>query len=271
MFDVFQIPFMQQALVATVLVGVTCAFLSVFVVLRRIVFVGVALAQLSSAGVALALFLGVTAGFALTGASLAFMLVGVVFFALPTVGRRVSQEAVIGTGYAAAAALGILLVARSAAGESHMLNLLFGNILAATPKDNLLMAIVFACVGLVHHRFHKEFIFVSFDPEMARTLGVRTRGWDLLLFLTVGVTIAVAIRVAGALLVFAFLVIPGLTGLLAGGKLGRAFLVSIGAAVISAVAGLHLSFIFDLPSAATMIVLACAVLGITAVFGRRSS
>jgi len=266
MLEVFRIPFMQQALLAGLLVAVTCAFLGVFVVLKRIVFVGIALAQLSSAGVALALLLGLSAGLYPTLFSLLFMSVGIFLFSVTT--RRIPQESLIGIGYAGAAALGILLVARSAAGESHMLNLLFGNILAATPKDILLLVAAFGLVGLLHFFFHKEFIFVSFDAEMASALGLKARLWDLLLYLSIGVTIAVAIKVAGALLVFALLVIPATGALLAARRLRGVFLLSGGLAVIPVVAGLWLAFVWDLPPAATIVMLAFGLLLLALLAGK---
>ena len=127
---------------------------------------------------------------------------------------------------------------------------------------------VFGGVGLVHYLFHKEFLFVSFDPEMARTLGVRARGWDLLLYLTLGVTIAIAIRVAGALLVFAFLVIPGIVGLALSSRLRYAFAISAAAAIVPAVSGLYLSFVLDLPSAATIVLAAFVLLCLALPVGR---
>ncbi len=268
MIEIFQIPFMQQALLASLLAGVTCAFLAVFVVLKRVVFVGIALAQLSSAGVALALLLGLTAGWHLTLSSLVFMLAGVALFSAPLGGRQLPREAIIGIAYAVASALGILLVARSAAGESHMLYLLFGNILAVTPLDNWLMGGVFAAVALIHYLFHKEFVLVSFDPETADTLGVRSRRWELLFYLTLGVTIAIALRVLGALLVFSFLVIPGVIGLLVAPRLRGAFVGAALAAVVSAAAGLYLSFALDLPTAATIVLLAFALLCFSGLWAR---
>lgn len=268
MIEAFRIPFMQQALLAAVLVSSACAFLAVFVVLKRIVFVGMALAQLSSAGVALGLMLGLMENVHLTLFSLLFMLAGVALFAAPVAGRRLPRESLVGAVYSLASALGVLLVARSAAGESRMLGLLFGNILAASPWDNLTMAAVFAGIGLVHWLFHKEFVFVSFDPEMAQTVGLRAGAWDLLLHLTLGATIAVAIRTAGALLVFTFLVVPGMVGLGVGRGLRAAFVASVVAAVVPAVVGLYLSFALDLPTAATMVVLSLAVLLLSAPLWR---
>lgn len=264
MIEVFRISFMQQALLASLIVGVVCAFLGVYVVLKRIVFVGVALAQLSSAGVATALLFGASPMLF----SFAFMLAGVAAFSVRTQERHVPRESLIGVAYATATALGILLVAKSARGESHMLGLLFGNILAVTTTDVYVLAGVCAIVMLVNYLFAKEFLLSSFDPETAQTLGVRARLWDLLFYLALGVVIAVSIRIAGALLVFAFLVIPAVTALLLARRLKTALALAAALSVVPVVAGLYLSFVWDLPSAATivllMFVLVCLALPVAA-------
>ena len=110
-----------------------------------------------------------------------------------------------------------------------------------------------ALVALVHTLFAKEFLFVSFDPETANALGYRTRFWEMLFYLTLGLTIAFAIRVAGVLLVFSLLVLPGVTALLLTRHLRRAFPVAILAGVLPIGIGLTLSYALDFPSAASII------------------
>lgn len=259
MFQVFGIPFMREALVATLLLGGMSAYLSIYIVLKRIVFVGITLAQLCSAGVALAILTGWNA----TVCSMTAMLLGVMLFSIRPTRERVPKESFIGLAYAFSAALGMILISKSAQGETHLLNVLFGNVLAVTRQDVMIMVWTFSVVALIHALFYKEFIFVSFDPDMARTLGIPSRFWETLLYLTLGITIAVGIRVAGALLVFAFLVIPGLAGLLMADRLRWAFWVSIAVAAISSVFGLYWSFKYDVPSGAC-IVAVCAVAGIIA-------
>lgn len=254
--EVFQIPFMQMAVIVSLLITTLCAYLAVFVVLKRIVFVGVALAQMSSAGVALALLIG----FSPTVLSLVFMLAGVALFSLRQQERQVPRESIIGITYAAAAAIGVILIAKSAQGESRMLNLLFGNVLAVKTVDIYVMLGVFLPVAALHLLFQKEFIFTSFDYDTATTLGVRARRWDLLFYLTLGMTIATAIRTAGALLVFAMLVIPGVTALILSRRMSTAFGVSIVAGLVPVVLGLYLSFILDLPSAAAIVFLSFLLL-----------
>ncbi len=116
---------MQQALLSGVLVALFCSYIGLYVVLKRTVFVSVALAKMSSAGVAL----GLMQGFSPSWGAAIFTLLGVILFSLRIAPRRVPHESYIGLIYCVAGALGILLIARSAQGESHMMTLLQGNVL----------------------------------------------------------------------------------------------------------------------------------------------
>src|SRR3990170_452310 len=131
MISLFRDSFLQTALIASLVVGAVCAYLGVYVVLRRIVFVGAALAQVSSAGVGLAMLAGQNPSLV----SLAMTLGGVAAFSVKSKDRRTTQESLIGIGYAVASALAVLFVAKSAQGEAHMLDVLSGNILTVTPAE----------------------------------------------------------------------------------------------------------------------------------------
>ena len=247
----------RDALYGALVIGVTCAVLSTYVVLRRIVFVGAALAQLSSAGIALALWLAGFAGLAglgrhPTAVSLVVTLLGALFFGLGGGRRLVSSEASIGVTYAVAAAAGILLIAKAVTGEAHDI-FLQGNILGITRKDTLVLLAVSLPVLLLHGVFFKEFLFVSFDRETARTLGYRVTAWDLLLYFTLGVVITGAMQFAGVLLVFNFLVLPAVTGLLLASTLRGTIAVAVLSALLAVLIGFSLSVPFDLPSAPAII------------------
>jgi ABC-type Mn2+/Zn2+ transport system permease subunit len=249
----------REALYGALVIAVACSVLGVYVVLRRIVFVGAALAQLSSAGIALSMYLsgiGVAAG--LTGHPVAMALVvtlaGALFFGAEGGGARgpVPPDATIGVTYAVAAAAGILLIAKAKSGEAHDI-FLQGNILSITLKDTLVLLGVSVPVLLVHLLFYKEFLFVSFDRETARTLGYRVGGWNMLLYLTLGLVIAFAMQFAGVMLVFNFLVLPAVTGLLLARRMGGVFFWSVASAVVAAVIGFVLSVPFDLPTGPAII------------------
>ena len=247
--QVFGLDFMQRALWAGLLVGGVCAYLGVYVVLRRIVFVGVALSEMSSAGVALSLLMN----FSPMLGSVGLMLAGVGLFSVQWAPRKVRQDAFIGIGYVVASALAILLIAKSAQGEGHLLALLFGNILTVTTQDVLATALALGGVLLVHLLFAKELLFVSFDPDTAQAAGYHARFWEALLYVTIGLTIAFAIHAVGVLMTFAALVLPAVTSLLLTRRMPAALLGSVLAGLLPVPVGLYLSFVWDLPSAATIV------------------
>ena len=248
----------KDALFGALIMALACSVLGVYVVLRRIVFVGAALAQLSSAGIALGLFLyGLGIGGELTHHPVAMALIvtiaGAMFFGIGGGGRAgVPPDATIGVTYAVAAAVGILLIAKAKTGEAHDI-FLQGNILGITRLDTMILLAVAVPVLLVHAVFYKEFLFVSFDRETARTLGYNVRFWNLLLYFTLGVVIAYAMQFAGVMLVFNFLVLPAVTGVLLARSMGGIFAVAAGSALLAALVGFSLSVPFDLPSGPTII------------------
>jgi len=254
--EMFQQDFMLSVLAGTVIVAGLCAYLGVFIVLRRAVFVGAALAQVSSLGVAVALWLGGAFGLAgghdlpWWGQPLALLLTLVAAVALAIQYREHSlpRETLVGVVYAAAAGLAILVVAVTAGGEAAVVNLLFGNVLTISGSGVVGLVVLAVLVGVVHGLFFKEFLFAAFDPDMATALGVRARWWNVLLFLTIGVTISFAIRAAGALVVFNFLVLPAATGLLLGGRMRSVLVIAVAAGVVATVVGVEISYVGDLPT-----------------------
>lgn len=248
--------FLWQALYAGVIVAALCSYLGLFVVARRMVFVGVALAEISSAGIALGLLLG----FAPLWGALAFMLLGVTLFSRRWAPRRVPPDASIGVFYTLATALGILLIAKSAQGESHMLTLLRGDVLAVYPSETLQMALVFAAIGLIHFLFGKEFLLVSLDRDMASTLGYNAARWDFLLFLTIGVAVSLSIRSVGVLLTATMLIVPASTAFLLAPRWHRAALVAPLLGVGAVAIGLWLSLLGDFPASAVIVAVSFACL-----------
>jgi ABC-type Mn2+/Zn2+ transport system permease subunit len=252
----------RDALYGSLVIALACSVLGVYVVLRRIVFVGAALAQMSSAGIALALFLGGFAATSVLGAhpvalSLVVTLAGALFFGLG--GRAtITPDATIGSTYAVAAAAGILLIAKASTGEAHDI-FLQGNILGMTRRDMFVLLAVTVPVLLVHALFYKEFLFVSFDRDTARTLGFNVKFWNLLLYLTLGLVIAFAMQFAGVMLVFSFLVLPAVTGLLIAQNMRGTFTLAIASALLAAVIGFSLSIPYDLPTGPAMIAVSGAL------------
>jgi ABC-type Mn2+/Zn2+ transport system permease subunit len=256
MIEIFSIPFMQSALLASAIVSLLCAFLGVFVVLKRMVFLSAALAQISTAGMALAFLTALDP----TKLGLIVALLASVLFALAASHGRMPRDTILGISYVGAFALSILFISKAAQGTEELQHLLQGNILTITNGQLYALAITLVVIGLVHYLFHKEFLFVSFDAETARTQGYNTAGWNLLLFLTIGTVVAIGTRISGALLIFAFLVVPAMIALSLFKKMKLVFIAAMIASLISVIIGLYFSFRLDLPSGPSITAVLLAIL-----------
>jgi len=266
--EMFQQGFMVNVLAGSMIAAAVCSYLGVFIVLRRAVFVGAALAQVSSLGVALALFAtgvleahyAVHVHLAPQPAALALTVAAAVALAVQHKEIRLPRETIVGVAYAAASGLAILVVAMSAHAESEVLNLLFGNVLAIDTGEVAVLAGLAVAVGLTHWLFFKEFLMVSFDPDMATALGIGARRWNVALFLTIGVTISLAIRAAGALVVFDFLVLPAATALMLRAGIRATFLIAVLTGTASSLIGISASYVADLPSGPTIVAVSTLLL-----------
>jgi len=242
--DLWQLDFLRDALAASILIGLMLSVMGVYVVQRRIIFVGAALAQVSAAGVALGILVGLHAEWV----AMAATLLGVALLSVHP--RRVSMpsEGAIGIGYALASTLAILLIARAPGGEADTLLLLYGNILAVPPFELMELAILCPFLLVVHVLFRKEFLMVSFNPDTCRAMGVPVALWNLVLYVTIGIGIAAGIRVAGSLLTFSYLVVPALAGLMVSRRTWHVTAVAVGVALLGSVAGIEASVRWDLPT-----------------------
>jgi ABC-type Mn2+/Zn2+ transport system permease subunit len=236
--------FIRTALAGTAVIGAVCAYLGVYVVLRRIVFVGATLAQISSAGIAL----GILTGWNPNLVSLAFTFAAVLFFGHPSFGRRWPQDAILGVAFTVSGAVAVLLVAHTATGNEEVVHLVQGNLLAMTSDEARWLAVVFIIVFVVHLLFYKEFLYLSFDPQMAETQGYRPGRWSFAFYALLGLAIALAIKAIGILLMFAFLVIPAIVGLTVARRLAAAFAVAMASAAVAVFLGIWLSYEYDFPS-----------------------
>lgn len=255
------------AYLATLAIGLVCAYLGLFTVLRRIVFTGVALAQLAAAGVAAAFFAapllpeawaGAAARHGATVGSLGAAIGGALGLELGRGSeRQLAPDARVGLAYAASSALAVLFVWRSPHGLAELRNILAGEVLLARQEERASLYLGLAAIALVHAVYRQRFWLVSFDPELARALGLPARRLTLLLTATLAAAVALALKAGGLLLVFAFLLAPALSGLALGRRLGEATRLALAAACGASLAGFLTAVAADLPVAPTI---ACALL-----------
>lgn len=254
--------FMQKALLASVMVGIVCAVLGCFVVLRSMAFLGDALAHAVLPGVAVAYLVGANL---LAGALVAGLLVAV-GISYVSRGETIREDTAIGIFFAAALALGVVLISTMSTYAVDLTHVLFGNVLGVTVTDlwisGALSAAVLAGVFLLYRRL----LVVSFDPVLGRTLGLKIEGLRTLLFLMLAATIVVSLRTVGVALVAAMLITPPAGAYLLTRRLPAMMAVSAAIGVISAVAGLYASYYLDVATGAAMVLIATGIFVLAFLF-----
>jgi zinc/manganese transport system permease protein len=242
-------------IVACVLLPWLLVYLGLHVVQRGIIFIDIAMAQMASLGICVAVLLHLDLESWTTFAiALGFTLAGAAVFSIT--GKRASQvpqEAVIGISYVVAAAAAVLLLSRAAEGDEQIKQMLVGNILLVTPLEVGKCFGLFVAVGLFHFFLRKNFLLVSFDRDGAYQKGLRVRWWDFLFYAVFGLVVTSFVRIAGVLLVFSYLIVPAVCGINLASRIGNRLLIGWIIALIGGIAGLFLSFYWDLPSGAAIV------------------
>jgi len=265
--DPFRYAFMQHALLAAVLVGVTCAVLGVYVVQRRMAFVGDAMAHTTLPGLVVAHLWG----WNLAAGGLAAAVLTAVAIAWVSRRRRVAEDTAIGVVFTGMFAVGVLLMSRTRSYRdlSHML---FGNVLGVTTADLYLIAGVAAVVLVTLALFHKELELTSYDPTHAEVIGLRAGAMRLLLLGLLALAVVTGIQAVGVILTNALLVTPAAAAALLADSFPRRMLVAAVIAAGCATGGLFASYRLEASSGAS-IVLACTaaflVAAAVAGFARR--
>jgi ABC-type Mn2+/Zn2+ transport system permease subunit len=249
------------ALYGSILVGVICAFIGVYIVARRVVFFGAVLTQVSVLGLAMT-FLPFFAVPHTVGTLIVTLTSAVVLSRMLT-GRKIPRDAVLGFVFVSSIAARILILQKAPKVEaSEIENLLRGDILFVTPDLFFMMLGAFVLAAVIHLLFYKEFTYISFDPETARTQGFNAVIWDMIFYLVAGVVISFATHMVGDLFVFGFLVVPAMAGMLISRKVGAIFAIAVVTGIIAPILGLFVAFRYDFPSSPAIVGVACAIVAL---------
>ncbi len=263
--------FFRQGLAASVLVGTLCGLIGVYVVLRRMSYIGHGLSHAVFGGAVVAyvasidFYLG--AG---TWAFLSALLINAIARS-----RRVGADAAIGIVTTASFAVGVALISQTRSFTLNFEAALFGNILGVTPLDLVVIAGVTLAVGAFIVLFYKSLLFMTFDPEVAPIFGVRSRLIDTLFSLALAATIVASINIVGVTLIAATLIIPASTARLLTDSFSRMLLLSAALGAAAGLLGMYVSFWADISSGATIVLIEAAGFGAaylwSSLHGRRSA
>jgi manganese/iron transport system permease protein len=257
--------FMQRALAASLLVGVLCAVMGCWVVLRSMAFMGDALAHGILPGVAIAYLLK---GSLLVGALVAAV---VVALGVGVVSRQgaLKEDTAIGILFAAALSLGVLLISTIRTYAVDLTHILFGNVLGVSTGDLWLTAGLGAAILIAVFVLYRPFLLVSFDPVFASTLRLRTELLRSVMLVLLALTIVVSLQTVGVGLVAAMLVTPGATAYLLVRRLPAMMAVAAAIGAFSSVAGLYLSYYLNAASGAAVVLTATVVFALVFLFSPR--
>jgi manganese/iron transport system permease protein len=260
-----QYAFMTRAFAASVIVGVLCAVMGTYVVLRGMAFLGDAMAHAILPGVALAYLLH---GNLLAGALIAAVVVAI-SIGFVSRGGAVKEDTAIGILFAAALALGVALISSIQTYAVDLTHILFGNVLGVSPGDMWLTGGLglFVLVVVVAH--YKQFLVISFDPILAATLRLPAELLRNMMLVLLALTVVVSLQTVGVGLSAAMLVTPAATAYLLTRRLAPMMLVSAAIGAVSSLLGLYLSYYLNIVSGSAMVLTATVIFVLAFLFNPR--
>lgn len=231
------------------------AYLGLHVIERGVIFVDLALAQTAALGAAVAFLLGYqlhSVGSYLI--SLICALIAAAAFAATRFRKPiVPQEALIGILYAVAGAALILVLSHAPEGGEGLKALMVGHLLFLDWFEIIKILVLYLVIGVIHWLYRKQFLLISQNPDGAFASGYSVRLWDFLFYATFAVVVTSSVEIAGVLLVFSFLVVPAVCGILLAESIAGRLLVGWVVSLISSILGVLASYHLDLPTGATVV------------------
>ena len=263
--DILHFEFMRNALFAAILSSVACGIIGTYVVVRKIGFISGGIAHTAFGGIGLGYYLGVNP---LVGI-IPFSLAAALGIGLLTRKAKVAEDTAIGAFWAAGMAIGVILIGLTPGYAPNLFSYLFGNILTVPSSDLKLILMLDLMIALMVWLFSKEFLAISFDEEYARISGLKTVALDLLMLCLIALTVVIMVRVVGIVMVIALLTIPAAVARNFSRTLQGMMALAIAFSVMFSIAGLWLSWVFDVASGATIILVASFVFLVTALMKAR--
>jgi zinc transport system permease protein len=267
--DIFRLlgyRFFQFALLGGIISALTCAWVGLFLVLRKEVMIGDGIAHTAFGGVAIGLFLGVDPVFT------AFLISVLAVFGVSYMRKKglASSDSAIAMMLALGFSTGLIVISLAGGFNVELLSYLFGSVLTIDEQDLLVIAILGISTFLFMGLFHKELLSITFDEEDARLAGLPIGPLSVAFNMLVATTIALSIKVIGIILVVALLVIPGLSALQLGLPFKKTVAATLSFAIVSMVTGILLSAILNVAASGVIIFTAAAFFLLTSVYKKLS-
>jgi zinc transport system permease protein len=266
MIEAISSPFMQKAFIAGILVSILTGIISVFVVLRKMSFIGAGISHSAFGGVAIGVFTGINP--LLT----AVIYTIIIALGIETTSRkgRISGDVSIGIFYSVSMALGIALVSLSKSYNVDLFGYLFGNILAITRGEILLTLVTFVIITGILVIFLKELFLATYNEELAQVSGINVKLLNILFLIALSIAIVISIRIVGIIMVSALLVIPGATARLFAKNLFSMITISCSTGIVSVIVGLLISYEFGIATGASIVLTASSIFFVSLLLKKQS-
>ncbi|HII84208.1 MAG TPA: metal ABC transporter permease [Methanobacterium subterraneum] len=249
MTGILQYTFMQNAFLAAVLVSVACGLVGTYVVVKRIVFISGGISHAAFGGIGLGYFLGVNPILA----AIPFSIASALLMGLTSKKVKVSEDTAIGILWSLGMAIGIIFINLTPGYVPDLMSYLFGSILTVPTSDLVIMFILDIIIITLVYLLRREFQGISFDEEFSQVMGMHTTAIYLILLSLVALSVVVMIKVVGVILVIALLTIPAAIAKQYTYHLGRMMFISVILGMILTTGGLYISYLFNLASGATIV------------------
>jgi zinc transport system permease protein len=265
--EILSYGFIQRALIAGTLIAVLCAVLGVFLVLRRLSLIGDGLAHVTFGSVAVSLFFRVNPVY-VTLAAVPLVLLSSLGILRLTDRARIYGDAAIGIVSSLGIACGVLLASVAGGYNVDLLSYLFGNILSISPTELYFSALLFCVVMVLIGFLYNDLFAITFDEDLAVTSGIKTGGINAALVLLTALTVVLSMKVVGIMLISALLILPAVTALQVARGFRATLFSAAGFAVFSVVSGIFGSFVLNLPTGATIVIINILLFGLVFSFKR---
>lgn len=254
-----QYAFMVRGFIAVILVGIVCATVGTYVVLRGMAFFGDALSHAILPGIAIGYLVGNGARAPLFWWAMGTSVITSLAIGAISRSAKIKEDTAIGIIFAGMFALGIALISTVRSYSVDLTHFLFGDVLGVRGSDLWLIGVFSALIVLVILAFYKEFLVLSFDPILAETLRLPARALDYLLIVLIAMTIVVSLQTVGVALMVAMLITPAATAYLLTRRLPVMMALSAAIAAFAGVLGLYLSYYFNIASGAAIVLTATVI------------
>ena len=257
--EILSFSFMQRALISGIAIAILCSVVGLFLVLRRYSLFGDAVAHSSFGGIALGLMAGVYPLWTAYGVSLISALI------ITKIKNKfnISGDASVAVLLSSGIAVGLVIIGLSGGFTFDIFSFLFGSILLVSVNDTILILALTGIILIIVLLLYRQILYSTFNEEQAKVSGIPVEKINYLIVFMAGITVVTSIQLVGVLLISALFVIPNVTAIMYGRGFRQTAIMSIGFSVFSVVAGILLSYVFDITPAGTIVLLSIGLFGVS--------